>query len=97
MANSQIIEEIKENTVDILKSHGVTRAALFGSAARGELTPESDIDMLIDIREEASLLDIIRLKINLEDATRRSVDLVEYSAIKSALKDLILKDQVPIL
>lgn len=95
--NSETIEKIKEDTIDILKSHGVTRAALFGSVVRGELTPKSDIDMLIDIKEDASLLDIIRLKLMLEDVIKRPVDLVEYSAIKAALKELILKEQVTIL
>lgn len=94
---NQTVEEIRKNTIDILKNHGVKRAALFGSVVRGELTSESDIDMLIDIKEEASLLDIIRLKLMLEDVVKRPVDLVEYSAIKSALKDLILKEQVTIL
>ena len=77
----------------ILKRQGVTKAALFGSVARGESRKKSDIDILINIRKDKSLLDIVRLELELEEKLGKKVDLVEYSAIKPLLKDIILRDE----
>ena len=86
-------QAIKKQIVPILKRQGVTKAALFGSVARGEDKKSSDIDILIKIKKGKSLLDIVRLELKLEEKLGRKVDLVEYSAIKPRLKDIILKDE----
>jgi hypothetical protein len=86
-------QSIKRKVFPILKRQGVSRAALFGSAARGEAKKNSDIDMLIKIRKGKSLLDIVRLKLELEEKLGRKVDLVEYSAIRPSLKEIILREQ----
>lgn len=91
------IQEIKKKVLPVLKLYGVTRAGLFGSAARGEAGPKSDIDLLVEIKKNISLLDFIHLEHLLEKALKREVDLVEYDAIKPALKDYILKDHIPLL
>jgi len=88
-----IINTIKKQIVPILKRQGVTKAALFGSVARGESRKKSDIDILINIRKDKSLLDIVRLELELEEKLGKKVDLVEYSAIKPLLKDIILRDE----
>lgn len=62
--------------VTILREHGVRHASLFGSFARGEQTADSDIDLLIDLPPGASLFDVSRLGLALEDALGRTVDLV---------------------
>lgn len=90
-------EKITEKVVPILKQAGVTRSALFGSVARGTASAESDVDLLVKLRDEATLFDVIALKLKLEETLRRKVDVVEYSALKPRLKDRILKDQIPIL
>ena len=90
-------EEIKKKIVPVLKQYGVTKAALFGSSARGNMTKNSDVDVLVEIPKAASLLEFIRLKLNLEDTLGRKVDLVEYQVIKPAIKEDILNSQVSIL
>ena len=67
------------------------------SYARGDATPESDIDILIELDGQASLLDFIGTKLELEDVLGRRVDLVQYAAIKPRLRDRILSEEVPIL
>ena len=59
------------------------RLSVFGSVARGEATAGSDLDLLLDFTDddERSLLDLARLKVELEDALHRRVDLVEREAI----------------
>jgi predicted nucleotidyltransferase len=91
------VDAVREAVLPILKRHGVARAGIFGSCARGNMTADSDIDVLVEIRPDLSLLDFIRIKREIEEALGRDVDLVEYDAIKPSLRDRILAEQVPIL
>jgi len=86
-------QNIKQKITPVLKRRGVSKAALFGSVARGERKKNSDIDLLIKIKEGKSLLDIVRLKLELEEKLGKKVDLVEYSAIRPSLKGIILSEQ----
>lgn len=74
-----------------LRRNGIKRADLFGSRVRGDAGSESDVDLLVEMPHETSLLDFIGLKQDLEDALGCSVDLVEYDAIKPRLKQYILQ------
>ena len=87
------IKSIKKQIVPILKRQEVIRAALFGSASRGEMKKRSDIDILVKLKMGKSLFDFVRLKIELEEKLGKKVDLVSYGAIKPRLKDIILKDE----
>ena len=91
------IEKIKDKVIPILKRYGVKRAAIFGSSARGEAKTSSDVDILVEIESDISLLDFVGLKIEIEEALGGKVDLVEYSAIKPLIKERILSEQVVIL
>lgn len=94
----QSIEEMKGKVVPILKRYGVSKAGIFGSLSRGEAKKESDIDILVEISKSGvSLLDFIGLKLELEEALGKKVDLVEYTAIKPLLRERILKGEVAIL
>lgn len=91
------IQTIINQSLPILKKYGVTKAALFGSVVRGTNKPTSDIDFLINPPDHFSLMDLAGLKVDLEDANNRSVDVVEYDRIKPLLRDSILKYEYPIL
>ena len=91
------IEEIQRKILPILKKYGVTRAGIFGSVVRGEAREESDIDILVEIESRMSLLDFVGLKLELEEALGKPVDLGEYSEIKPIIKKQILEEEVPIL
>jgi hypothetical protein len=80
-----------------LKKYGVTRAGIFGSVVRGEARKDSDIDILVEIESRMSLIDFAGLKLELEEALGRKVDLGEYSVIKPIIKEQILKEEVSIL
>ncbi|MCR4283939.1 MAG: nucleotidyltransferase family protein [Parcubacteria group bacterium] len=89
------ITNIKKQIVPILKRQGVTKAALFGSAARGEMKKRSDIDILIKYKDRSrkSLLDLVSLQFELEKKLNKKVDLLTYKSINPLLKDIILKDE----
>jgi len=91
------IEHIKQAILPILTQHGATRAGLFGSVVRGKLRPRSDIDILVDLPRDLSLLDIIGIEQELEETLGRKVDLVEYEALKPVLRERILADELRIL
>lgn len=88
------IEEIKQRSLPHFKAMGARRAALFGSFARGEETPTSDLDFLVELPRGLSLLDFAHLKNELEDEFGKSVDIVSYGAIKSSIRENILRDQI---
>ena len=91
------IQEIKEKITPILQRYGIKKAAIFGSLAKGEVKPDSDVDILVEIKSDMSLLDFIGIKIELEEALKMKVDLVEYDTIKPFIREKILSEQVAIL
>lgn len=91
------IESIKEKILPILKKYKITKAGIFGSFARGEQKKKSDVDILAEIDKEYSLLGVIRIKLQLEEALKRKVDLVEYELIRPEIKENILNDEVRII
>ncbi|MEK6873344.1 MAG: nucleotidyltransferase family protein [Nanoarchaeota archaeon] len=92
------VQKIKSKIVGILKENNVKRAGIFGSYSRGEQKKESDIDIVVEIKDKnMTLLGFIGLKFELEDILRKKVDLVEYVALKPSIKNNILNEEVRIL
>jgi predicted nucleotidyltransferase len=91
------ISQIKKAALPILNAYGIQKAAVFGSVARGEETAVSDVDLLIQLPRPIGLLPFAGLKLELEDALHRRVDLVEYEALHPRIKSRVLADQIPIL
>ena len=83
-------DEIKR----IADRHGARRVAVFGSLARGEATDASDIDFLIDLDEDRSLLDRIALKHELEDLLGRRVDVINRESLDPMIREQILRERV---
>jgi predicted nucleotidyltransferase len=94
--NEQIVE-ITDKILNALKRNDVKRASLFGSVVRGELTDESDIDLLVEFRGKKSLLDLVGLKLELEEVLKRKVDVLTYNSLHPLLRDRILREQEVIL
>ncbi len=86
-------QAIKKKILPILKRQGVTKAAFFGSFARGEAGKKSDIDMLIKFKGQKSLMDLVRLQFELEKKIGKKVDLLTYNSIHPLLKNIILNEQ----
>lgn len=91
------LKDLAERINPILRRNAVVRAAVFGSVARGEASPESDLDLLVEFGEEKSLLDLAHLKVELEEELGHTVDVLTYRAIYHRLRQRILDEQVPIL
>jgi len=91
------INKIKQKILPILQDYGIKRLALFGSCVRDGMNKDSDIDILVDIKADISLLGFVGLKQKLEEALGWKVDLVEYDTLKPLLREMILKEQVVLL
>jgi hypothetical protein len=93
MVNS--LEEVKRLAIPVLKEHGIRKAAVFGSFARGDFDDKSDVDFLIEPPDgKFSLLDLAGVKVDLEEVLGRKVDLVLYRSIYEPIKGRILKEQI---
>lgn len=87
------IRGISTKIIPVLKSQGVLKAALFGSVVRDEAKKRSDVDLLVELDEDKSLLDLVGLKLDLEEKLGRKVDVLTYNGINPRLKDIILNEQ----
>lgn len=76
--------------------HGGSNVRVFGSRARGEAGPASDIDLLVDMVAKSSLLDLIALKYDVEDELGIEVDVVTEAGLSRHLKDKVLREAVPV-
>ncbi|MCH8495855.1 MAG: nucleotidyltransferase domain-containing protein [Balneolales bacterium] len=90
------LEHIKQQIIPILEKYGIKKAGIFGSSSRGE-SVVNDLDLLVQVDKRMSLLEFIGIQQELEDKLCMKVDLVEYKAIKPALKEDILRDEEPVL
>lgn len=90
------LDEIKKKIAPILKKNDVEFAGIFGSYARGEAAPESDLDLLVKLKDEAkmSLLDVIGIENKLSDRLGIKVQLVTVDAIHPYIKDSVEKDLI---
>lgn len=91
------MQPVREKIISILRRNDVRKASFFGSIVRGEMTDQSDVDLLVEFEGRKSLLDLSGLKIELEDALGRKVDVVTYRSLHPLLRERILAEQVPIL
>lgn len=68
---------------------GIRRLSVFGSVARGEERPESDIDLLAEFSDRVTLLDLVRAERELADELGRRVDLLTPAALSPHLRDRV--------
>ena len=87
-----------EAAAPILKAvaaeHGFSRLAVFGSVARHEARPDSDIDLLVESPEGTSSFGFLRFKKLIEQVLGREVDLVDYGGLKPKLDGDIRREAV---
>jgi len=88
---------LKRNDILLLASrHGAKNVRIFGSAARGEAGPESDVDFLVKMEDGRSLLDLSALVADLQDILGRKVDVVSEDGLYWLLRRKILKEAKPL-
>jgi predicted nucleotidyltransferase len=83
---------------DLCRRYSVRELAVFGSAARGEMRPDSDIDLLVEFLPDAEigLLEHAGLMLDLSELLGRKVDLVSKRGLKPLIRDSILREARPV-
>lgn len=76
--------------------HHAASPRIFGSVARGDDEPGSDVDLLVDFTDEASLLDEVGLRLALADLLQVNVDVVAADTLKGPFRDRVLQEAVAV-
>lgn len=93
MSKDEIIAKLKAQQIRI-KSFGVKSLAIFGSVARNEAKPESDLDVLVEFEEKITFDRYMDLKIYLEDYLGMKVDLVSQKMLKPQIRTSVLAEAI---
>ena len=91
---SEVIEILSGLKVEIRKRFKADLKGIFGSFARSQATPDSDIDILVDFLPSANLFDMAELTLYLEDKLHRNIDLVPESGIRKELRQSIMQEAI---
>ena len=89
-----VIRKKRTRILAIAGRHGATNLRVFGSVARGDAGPESDLDLLVELEPGRSLLDHIALIQDLEEALGCKVDVVTVKALKERYKKRVLDETI---
>jgi hypothetical protein len=94
MSLRDLVIEKREKIVSLADSYGAVNVRLFGSVARGDDRPDSDVDFLVDVQRQWSLFDHIGLIQDLEDLLDRKVDLIPADSLREFCRDRILAEAI---
>lgn len=92
-----LLEQIRQKRAEILAiadKYGATNLRIFGSVARGDDRPDSDIDLLIDLQHTWTLFDHISMMQDLEDLLKHKVDVAVAQGLKERFRDRILQEAI---
>jgi predicted nucleotidyltransferase len=92
MNHEDLIRDKGKEILRVSHQHGARRVRIFGSAARGQATETSDLDILVEMETGSSLLDIVAIQQDLEDLLGCKVDVVTESALSPYIREDVLKE-----
>jgi len=94
MALDRLIQERRADILAVAALHGARRVRVFGSRARGQGSGASDLDLLVDLAPERTLLDLIAIKQDLEDRLACRVDVLTEAGLSPHLRQQVLAEAV---
>lgn len=86
----------RAQVIEVLEGNGLREPAVFGSVARGEDGPDSDIDLLVTIPSDMGLLQLARVEVAVEDVLGCPVDLVPRRLLAAGVRSTVERDEVPL-
>jgi len=90
------VEQHRDAIRRVVSEHHAASPRIFGSVARGDDEPGSDVDLLVDFTDEASLLDEIGLRLALADLLHVSVDVVAADTLRGRFRERVLGEAVAV-
>jgi predicted nucleotidyltransferase len=94
MGIDDVVKTKREAILDLAAKYGARRIRVFGSVARGDARPDSDLDLLVAMEDGRTLLDLIGLGQDLEDLLGRKVDVVTERGLSVHIREQILTEAV---
>jgi predicted nucleotidyltransferase len=94
MGIEELLLPLKEEILRIAAKYGAYNVRVFGSVARGEARPDSDVDFLVELEPQRTLLDQIALIQSLEELLGRKVDVTEPETLHELIRDKVLREAV---
>lgn len=94
MGIDELLKDKRNEILHIAARHGACNVRVFGSFARGEAGPDSDVDLLVELEDGRSLLDHVALMLELEDLLGKKVDIVEPEGLHWYVRDKVLNEAV---
>lgn len=96
MGTAEVLRAKREEVLDVARQHGAHHVRIFGSVARGNAGPSSDIDFLVEMEPGRSLLDLGGLVTDLQDLLGCSVDVVTERGLKARIRARVLEEAIPL-
>ncbi|MGB8214621.1 MAG: nucleotidyltransferase family protein [Anaerolineales bacterium] len=96
MNPDQLLQSNRQEIIRIAARHGAYNVRVFGSVARGEARPDSDVDFLVTLEAGRSLLDLARLLRELQALLNCPVDIVTEAGLRPRLRPQVLKEARPL-
>ena len=90
----EILDLLRSLLTDLTARYKVRRIGVFGSIARREARVDSDVDILVDLKDGADLFDLVELSDFLEEKIGRHVDLATPRALRPEIRDGVYRDVV---
>lgn len=94
MGIDEILGEKRDEILRIASAHGAYNVRVFGSVARGDAGPNSDIDLLVNLQPDRSLLDHVGLIQDLEAIMGRKIDVVTEEALHWYVRDRVIREAI---
>ena len=92
MSLIELLRARRDEIIQLAAKHGAYHVRLFGSVARREDDEQSDVDFLVSMKEETSLMDHAALIVDLEGLLGRKVDVAPENCLRPKIKDRILNE-----
>ena len=93
---NKLLREKRDKILQIAAERGAHNVRVFGSAARGEAGPGSDVDLLVDLEPDRSLFDLGGLLIDLEELLECNVDIMTEQGLHWYIRDRVLAEARPL-
>ncbi|MBV8887822.1 MAG: nucleotidyltransferase family protein [Chroococcidiopsidaceae cyanobacterium CP_BM_RX_35] len=93
---NQLLEQKREDILELAAKYGARNVRIFGSVARGEAGPDSDVDFLVELEPERSLLDRVALIQDLSDLLGCQVDVANEKGLREPIRQRVLREAVPL-
>ena len=91
-----LLQEKRQQILTLAKKYGARNVRIFGSVARGEARPDSDIDFLVDMEPDRSLFDLGGFLYELQRLLDADVDVVTEKGLRARIREQVLREAIPL-